>query len=396
MQSKCKRFIFVGIGIVMPMMHYPPWIWAKASLEETSSVSTKTIPLENKRTQHSEEQKEDAVTPWQWNVGTTLIAQFAPNTATTTHSPASVCTMDIQAQTKMNHKSVFQIVLETGNGTGMDAEIENLSGFNHAVINHTSMLYSESWYERKWDTQGFVRIGKLDFSRLFDANAVANDEHIQFLSSSFVNNRTIAWPNEHGLALALQQSFSSNWHVRAGITDAQGSWEHAFSNPFGIVELHTQAFWAGNEGNYRMILWGREDPIEERNSKSFGFATSLDQKIFSHCAGFLRFGYVHSKTLPVQTALSGGMAISGKVFGRPLDALAVAIGVLKVPRSDVVSNHDTQTKDNQREIHVETYYLWAFSEKIMYTVDMQVNLQYREAKVVQSNVVIGMRFRISF
>ena len=97
----------------------------------------------------------------------------------------------------------FFVDLEAIGGNGPDEFIGNISGLNDDAgslqdedgVDRISVR--EVWLQSELLKQ-HVRLvaGKIDLTNYFDSNSIANDETTQFITSAFVNNRTLEVPRE--------------------------------------------------------------------------------------------------------------------------------------------------------------------------------------------------------
>ncbi|MEA3240209.1 MAG: carbohydrate porin, partial [Pseudomonadota bacterium] len=122
------------------------------------------------------------------------------------------------------------IVLEGGNAEGMDGRIATWSGFNDDNDDDETAHVTEAWYEQSLleDKLTFT-FGKIDLTNYFDASEVANDETTQFLSTGFVNNLAVEFPdNGPGARVTASPSelvdISFGW-MAVDQDDGESSWD---------------------------------------------------------------------------------------------------------------------------------------------------------------------------
>ncbi len=84
---------------------------------------------------------------------------------------------------------------------------------------------TEACWEQELKSSGssFIFIlGKIDLTNYFDTNEVANDETTQFLSSGFINNFAVEWPDDKGFGARF--TFKPNNSFYISVIDADGNW----------------------------------------------------------------------------------------------------------------------------------------------------------------------------
>jgi len=117
---------------------------------------------------------------------------------------------DLEIESQIWEHGTAFFLIEGGNGEGVDEEVPTISGFNDDAPGDTAAEVTEAWYEQEvpLGRAGSLTftLGKVDLTGYFDANEVANDETCQFLSSGFVNNLAVEWPDDNGLGFRVTWS----------------------------------------------------------------------------------------------------------------------------------------------------------------------------------------------
>ena len=93
--------------------------------------------------------------------------------------------MDFDITSKIGESGTGFLKLEAGQGYGVNDEVGAISGINDDApeTEDPTVEVTEAWYEHAFTSVPLVAtIGKVDLTNYFDANEVANDETIQFLS----------------------------------------------------------------------------------------------------------------------------------------------------------------------------------------------------------------------
>ena len=353
---------------------------------------------------------------------------------------------DFEVESKLWKGATAYMLMEGGQGEGVEDEVPTLSGFNDDAPGTESahVEVTKAWWEQEWEGKwgSFVfTLGKVDISDFFDANDVANDETTQFLSSGFVHNLAVEWPDDNGPGARLTFQPGDTLYVSLGWAEADGDWEDIFDDGFGIVEvgLHTKLF--GLDGNYRVYAWvnckdhldvshlkdvaeGKRAVSEVDDDKTnWGVGFSFDQMVAENMKLFLRGGIMDSDvvsgsvegdgisvdTLPINGALSFGFSVSGACWGRAGDELGVAFGVVFVDdeaqkfyrNTELTDYYDYFRKpdrvDIANEYHLEAYYRISFFDgRLEFTPDFQVVWNPNGIDNADTVYVLGTRMQVNF
>ncbi|NCB43859.1 MAG: hypothetical protein EOM59_14770, partial [Clostridia bacterium] len=104
---------------------------------------------------------------------------------------------DLELSGIVGEHGKFFALYEAGLGEGIDAKFTGYSGFNGDANDQGKLSSTEIWYEYQKNEKSFrFRLGKIDFSSDFDTSSFANCEVEQFISSAFVNNLTLEFPEK--------------------------------------------------------------------------------------------------------------------------------------------------------------------------------------------------------
>jgi len=289
-------------------------------------------------------------------------------------------------------------------------------GVNGDFAGRRLMDVSELWYEQvMFDSALRIRIGKMDFTGIFDTSAYANDETTQFLNNALINNPTIPFP-EYGLGVAGYYSPADFWYLSAAVADAQADvretgFRTAFHKEdyfFCIFETGiTPKLDSGNgplQGAYRLGLWMDPQPKAHSDaSKNYrddvGFYLSCDQLLAKENSNpedsqglgvFGRYGYANSKRNDIANFWSAGFQYRGLFEGRDDDDLGVGFA------QGVFSNSADMTYTDDYENVLELYYKAQVRPSLSIGPSVQYVANPGGDKTASDAVVFGVRIQKMF
>ncbi len=353
---------------------------------------------------------------------------------------------DLEVESKLWEGAIAYMLIEGGQGEGVEDEVPTLSGFNDDAPGTESahMEVTEAWWEQELKVsfgKFIFTLGKIDLTNYFDTSEVANDETTQFLSSGFVNNLAVEWPDDNGLGARVTFEPNDVFYVSLGWAEADGDWEDIFDDGFGIVEVGFHTKFGGLDGNYRFYVWVNAkdhldvDDLEDvakgkkevssvdDDQTNWGVGFSFDQTIAEGVMVFARGGVMDSDvvsgsvegddisvdTLPINGALSFGFSVSGAYWGRADDELGVAFGVVfvddkaqKFYRNTELSDYYNYFRrpdrvDIANEYHLEAYYRISFFDgRLEFTPDFQVVWNPNGIDNADTVYVLGTRMQVNF
>ncbi|MBN2034416.1 MAG: carbohydrate porin [Deltaproteobacteria bacterium] len=296
----------------------------------------------------------------------------------------------------------FYSLFEAGAGDGIDGNLPTLSGFNEDADDDQSIRLTDIWYEHTWLSNRLrLRGGKVDLTTDFDASTVANSETDQFLSSGFVNNLAVEFPDDNGLGAMLWVLPNDLWGIGIGVADADGDWDDVFGDVFSIVELDFKPKIAERLGNYRIYGWfnGKDhedlrDP-DKTKEDNYGFGLSFDQEISEVMTLFVRYGWQMDRVSQVEHAWSAGFQFSGKFYGREDDTFSLAYGmsIIGDDRKNADRGNGITTSD---EHHVELYYNLKVNDHLNLLPDIQWVKNPNGDRDNGDVWAFGMRAQLSF
>ena len=220
-----------------------------------------------------------------------------------------------------------------GNATGPNNDIES---FNNDQI-HVAQFY----YEHNLSSSMVASVGQLDPTAYFDTNRFANNERIHFLANEFTNNPAIELGGtENFYTLGARLTY---WPVEAvditiGAFEGNGDYADTFDKPFSMAEMNFKFKPADKEGNYRVYYWkrqGRDSSVNTANpkdadllkAKNDGVGFSIDQVVTDAVGVWLRAGIQREKVAQFDRHISGGVNITGEIFGRENDTIGLGYGM---------------------------------------------------------------------
>lgn len=271
------------------------------------------------------------------------------------------------------HGSVY-LKLEAGGGEGVDGRIGTFSGFNDHSWGEDDIQISELWYEHRW-LDGHVRgrLGRIDLTTDFDTNAFANCEHEQFLSSGFINNLAIDFPDYSIGGMAWWEP-TEKFSVGIGY-QSNTEWEDVFHDGFGILEMGWHPQILGHQGNYRAYGWASAygEVRDEENGEvvqdaftNYGFGFSFDQEMTEHLGLWCRYGWKPNEAFnSLQTHTSLGVQVMNLAI-RPDDAFGMAYGI-----ATLADEYAASLTHSASERHLEFYYRVKLHELLSLTPNLQ-------------------------
>ncbi len=330
---------------------------------------------------------------------------------------------DIEVSSQLWKHGTAYMLIEGGQGEGLDDEVNTLSGLNDDAPGTDSAHaeVTEAWYEQEVPLNGaggFVfTLGKVDLTNYFDANEVANDETMQFLSSGFVNNLAVEWPDDNGLGARVTWSPTELVDLSVGWAESDSDWEDIFDDGFGIFEVDLKPTLLGMPGNYRFYVWvnaadhadvddlkdvarGKKASFDN-DETNWGAGFSFDQQVSKWLTLFLRGGIMDGDVVreegdvPIDGALSLGFQVGGGLWSRDDDVFGVAFGT--VFTNDELEGYYELPENVSDEYHLEAYYKLSFFEgKFELSPDLQVIWNPGGDDDADTVTVLGTRMQVNF
>ena len=183
--------------------------------------------------------------------------------------------------------------------------------------------------------------GIIDACDYMDENAFANDEFSQFMNGALVNGPNAFLPSyDIGGAIEWEISgFSIKGVAMAlGTNGEEGEFEAPY-NFYGMQFGYNVDFGLG-EGNYRLIVDTTSSDFSNvagnRKERMGAVLLSFDQKLGKILGAWLRFGWQDDvPAIDYKDIYSGGINISGDLWGRECDNLGIGYAHLRGGNLDV-------------------------------------------------------------
>jgi high affinity Mn2+ porin len=283
-------------------------------------------------------------------------------------------------------------------------QVINLGGSSSKVADDQNQIAQSQDENRLTFT-----VGKLSATDIFDNNSYSHDARTQFLNWALVDDGAWDYPAD---AKGYTGGFVAEWALptrtlRYGIfmepeianelplddhiDKAYGQvveWEERYSAGGHPGALRALAFWnRAHMGLYQAALEGTSPPsiaLSRQYRSKVGAGLNWEQEIADGVGVFARAGYDDGRTetwayTEIDRALSAGLSLSGKRWGRADDTLGIA-GIM----SGLSSEHRRYLAaggygfivgdgrlDYEPECVAETYYNWQLVKRLTLTADYQ-------------------------
>ena len=318
---------------------------------------------------------------------------------------------DLEVSKSFSWNGQASIVLEGGNGEGIDGRIESWSGFNDDNDDDETAHVTEAWYEQSLLNEKLTfTFGKIDLTNYFDASEVANDETTQFLSTGFVNNLAVEFPdNGPGARITASPSelidISFGWMAveQHGEDAGDSSWNDIGRGSFAIGEIDLKPIFAELQGNYRFYAWYMNADHEEwdgsdDDQEGSGFGLSFDQQLIPDTlTAFARAAWQDEDIYEIEAHYSAGLQLAGKFWNRADDVVGLAYGFAKISNEyedyNKIAGDDNIDDD---EHHIELYYRYVFNDHFALTADYQWIKNPAGDSDADNASVFGLRSQVDF
>jgi carbohydrate-selective porin OprB len=311
--------------------------------------------------------------------------------------------VDLEITSKIGENGTALLYLEGGEGSGVTDELEGFNGYNaDATGDDADFQISEIWYEHRFKEDKVVAtFGKMDVTRWFDANEVANDETSQFLADVFVNNIAVEFP-DYAYGARVTISPNEMFDISFGALEADSDYEDIFDENFLIAELGIKPKILSRQGNYRIYGWTNSGDKENFDDESefqddgYGIGISMDQEITDAITAFARFGWQNDDVYAVEYAWSLGFQVAGSLWGRDDDMFGLGYA-----RSEIGEDYrDSLRADGFRtapaEQSIEAYYSFKVNDHISLSPDIQYAKDMAGKESLDSVFIFGLRAQLDF
>lgn len=289
-----------------------------------------------------------------------------------------------------------------------------------AGSDETYAIVAEAHYTLDWALDGgrfndqpgdtvSLTIGKMDFFGFFDQNAVAADESAAFMNNAFVHNPLLdsggdiaadAYGFAPGVRLGYVRQVEGH-RVGASLGvfgSGEGAWfAGGLGKPLVMAQLEWSPLQADGEpqGSYRVYGWtnGRTSDLAEQEQRHSGVGVSVDQRVGTDWNLFGRAGKRTSGDGAFDQALTLGFEHAGALWGRPADALGLALGWIK---TDEAWRDATADAASGQERIAELYYRFQLNDSLSLTPDYQFVQRAAGSGSAPKVHVLGLRATLGF
>lgn len=272
---------------------------------------------------------------------------------------------------------------------------------------------SPIYVEQLWMQQSLaegrlsLRVGLLTASTVFDRNAVANSEDLQFVNTALDNGPVVPLPTALAavgilrpapwLELAVGAVDADNRSGLAGFGTAFDDLESLTLYGELLLRAELPGPGGGLPGHYRVGLF--RDGARKRVLGRLRYARghpgvylSFDQAVHADVSVFARYGHARGDVNRVEHAWSAGLEVKGLLPGRGADRLGLAFHQAYTSGR----SRDADPTLLRRETGIEAYYRIAVLPWLHLTPDFQwiANPGARAGR--RNSVVLVLRTRVSF
>jgi len=252
-----------------------------------------------------------------------------------------------------------------------------------------------AWYKHTFSFSEHHTLGLtggiIDATDYMDENAFANDEFTQFMNEALVNGSNAFLPSyDIGGAIEWEISgFSIKGVTMAmGTNGEEGELDEPY-NFYGVQFGYTVDFGLG-EGNYRLIVDTTSSDFSNvagTNKERMSCAMiSFDQQLGGILGAWIRFGWQDDEAaINYKSIYSGGLNISGHLWGRDGDNIGIGYGHL------VGGNLDVDHTDV-----LEVYGRFALTDIFAVTGDVQYMKDSMEVGNSPEGWIFGLRMTAEF
>jgi porin len=245
---------------------------------------------------------------------------------------------------------------------GLEDDVKDINGRNRDYL-------LQAWYKHTFSfseehTLGLVG-GIIDSTDYLDDNAYANDEYTQFMNEALVNASNgflPSWDIGGALEWDLGPIGVRGVYMNVGENDDGNNY-----NFYGAQVMYTLETALG-EGHYRVNVnftsKAFSDPDETSSEQREALLLSFDQALGKIFGAWIRLGFGSEKALVDYKSLySGGINITGKLWGREQDNIGIGYAYLKGAE---------QTEESLKNSQVaEGFARFGLNEFLSLTFDLQ-------------------------
>lgn len=311
--------------------------------------------------------------------------------------------LDLGINFHPTEKDEFQITLSYAAGNGLnylepfslvpyaddlENDLKDINGRNRDYL-------LEAWYKHTFTLSKSVSLGitggVIDATKYIDDNKFANCECSQFMNEVFVNHTNVNLPSYDIGGIVELNIF--NLSIRGLMMNTKFEIEDDVFRGYNYyaLQLGYTINTSLGEGNYRVYGFTTNDRFpcwDERDEGSlYGYGISADQELSQIIGVFARFSWQNDKAIITHDKVfSGGINISGKLWGRETDEIGLGVAYL--------DGADCGNIDNTNAF--ETYAKFKISDFSDITFDVQYvndNMKHEKNK---DGFVYGIRVNAYF
>jgi porin len=257
----------------------------------------------------------------------------------------------------LNVKSPFALTIWAAD---LEDDVKDINGRNRDYLLTAWAGHAFEFSESR--SLGFS-FGIIDSTDYVDENAYANDEYNQFLNEVFVNAPTGNFPS-YDIGGAAQWAFG-NFSADGVIMDV-GKNDDGNNYQFYALQMAYGLETGLGEGNYRIIGSMTSDNFlnadgNDDDEALSSLTLSFDQQLGSIFGAFLRLGIqADDAAITWEKLYSGGLNISGGIWGREQDSIGLGAAYLDGGNTDLDSS-----------LVCEAYMRFVLTEMFAATADFQ-------------------------
>jgi len=287
----------------------------------------------------------------------------------------------------LTEEGVSPFILEPW-AADLEDDCKNINGRNRDYL--LTAWYKHTFRFSEHHTLGLTA-GIIDATDYMDENAYSNDEYSQFLNEALVNAPNAFLPS-YDIGAAVE------WQIDRvsvkGVAMAIGSngKEGRFDEPYNayFMQVGYTANTPLGEGTYRLVLGLSSDdfpnPEGTQMKRRICAITSFDQQLGESLGAWIRFGWQDDAAAIVYRAIySGGLNISGNLWGRSGDNVGIGYAHLNGGNQNVSHTHV-----------FETYVRFALSNIFAITGDVQYMKDTMKAADSPNGWIFGLRLTAEF
>jgi hypothetical protein len=241
----------------------------------------------------------------------------------------------------------------------LEDDVKDINGRNRDYL-------LTAWYKHvfTFDEEHTLGItgGIVDATDYLDENSYSNDEYTQFMNEALVNGPNAFLPSyDIGGALEWEMGHLAIRGVVMQIGENDDGNPYQF---YGVQVGYTLESCLG-EGTYRVIMDATSDDFSDPDGKHEeslkDVMISFDQPLGEIFGAWIRFGWADDKAIiNFKDLYSGGINISGKLWGREQDNIGIGYAYLNGGNQDI-----------DRTQVAEGYVRFALTEIFALTFDVQ-------------------------